>query len=66
MKIKTLIACLLCFFTLPAHAELEIDITGATREPMPIAFPELIDNTTFRLLNIAEFYNHVTDNNYKL
>lgn len=27
---------------------------------------ELIDNTSFRLLNIAEFYNHVTDNNYKL
>lgn len=27
---------------------------------------EVIGNTNFRLLNIAEFYNHVTDNNYKL
>lgn len=46
MKIKNLLIGILCLFTLPAHAELEIDITGATREPMPIAFPEMIDNTT--------------------
>ena len=46
MKIKILIAFLLCFFSLPANAELEIDITGATREPMPVAFPEMVDKTT--------------------
>ncbi len=46
MKIKVLIACLFCFFAIPARAELEINVTGATREPMPIAFPEMIDKTT--------------------
>ena len=45
MKIKNLFLALLCLFSLPAHAELEIDIVGATREAMPIAFPEMIDNT---------------------
>ena len=45
MKIKNLIVALLCFLTFPAHAELEINVVGATRKAMPIAFPELIDNT---------------------
>lgn len=42
MKIKNLIAGLLCFITFPAYAELEIDVTGAMREPAPIAFPKMI------------------------
>lgn len=46
MKIRNLIAVLLCFFAIPAYAKLEINVVGANREPMPIAFPEMIDNTT--------------------
>ena len=46
MKIRILLIGLLCLFTLPAQAELEINVTGATRDPMPIAFPEMIDKTT--------------------
>ncbi|MBQ8870164.1 MAG: Tol-Pal system protein TolB [Alphaproteobacteria bacterium] len=45
MKVKNLIVAILCLLTAPAYAELEIDVVGATREPMPIAFPEMIDNT---------------------
>lgn len=45
MKVKNLIVTILCLLTAPAYAELEIDVIGATREPMPIAFPEMIDNT---------------------
>lgn len=42
MKIKNFIAAVLCLLTFPAHAELEIDVTGAMREPTPIAFPKMI------------------------
>lgn len=45
MKIKNLIAGLLCFITFPAYAELEIDVTGAMREPAPIAFPKMIHSS---------------------
>ncbi len=44
MKIKNLAAAFLFLLTFPAHAELEIDVTGAMREPTPIAFPEMIHN----------------------
>lgn len=45
MKIKSFVIGLLCFFSLPAYAELEIDVTGAMREPTPIAFPKMIHNS---------------------
>lgn len=31
-------------FAFPAHAELEIDVNGASRNPMPIAVPEMLGN----------------------
>ena len=34
------ILVLWCFIT-PAKAELQIDVNGAMRDPMPIAFPEM-------------------------
>ena len=37
MKLKYLFAALLTLIISPAHAELEIDVRGATRNPMPIA-----------------------------
>ena len=39
MKLKYILAALLTFIISPAHAELEIDVRGATRNPMPIAIP---------------------------
>ncbi len=45
MKIKNLFFVVLCFFAMPAMAELEIDIVGAMREPMPIAVPRMITHT---------------------
>ena len=44
MKLKYLFAALLTLIISPAHAELEIDVRGATRNPMPIAIPEMIGN----------------------
>lgn len=44
MKLKSFICALMLFWVFPAHAELEIDVVGATREPMPIAFPDMIHN----------------------
>ena len=45
MKLKHLFFVFLCLFTLPAAAELEIDVVGAMREPMPIAIPKMITHT---------------------
>lgn len=44
MKLKYILAALLTLIISPAHAELEIDVRGATRNPMPIAIPEMIGN----------------------
>ncbi|MBP5352379.1 MAG: Tol-Pal system protein TolB [Alphaproteobacteria bacterium] len=46
MKIKYILASLLLFWAFPAHAELEIDVSGASRNPMPIAIPEMIGNNS--------------------
>ena len=46
MKIKYLLAALVLFFCTPAHAELEINVSGATRAPMPIAIPEMIGSNS--------------------
>ena len=45
MKIKHFIFAFFCLTAMPAAAELEIDINGAMREPMPIAIPQMITNT---------------------
>lgn len=44
MKLKYILAVLLSVFAMPAYAELEIDVVGATREPMPIAYPAMVHN----------------------
>lgn len=46
MKIKYLLAAVLALLASPAHAELEIDVTGASRNPMPIALPEMIGSSS--------------------
>ncbi len=45
-KFKYLLMALLMFAAMPAHAELEIDVRGATRNPMPIAIPEMIGSNS--------------------
>ena len=40
-KIKYLLAILFGLMAAPAQAELQIDVNGAMRDPMPIAFPEI-------------------------
>ena len=45
MKIKHFLFALLCIFAMPVHAELEIDVNGAMRNPMPIAMPRMITHT---------------------
>ena len=42
MKLKYVFAALLTLIITPAQAELEIDVRGATRNPMPVAIPEMI------------------------
>ncbi|MCQ2735310.1 MAG: Tol-Pal system protein TolB, partial [Alphaproteobacteria bacterium] len=46
MKIKYLLAAMLALWTSPVRAELEIDVTGASRNPMPIALPEMIGSSS--------------------
>lgn len=46
MKIKYFLAALVMLFSLPAQAELEIDVRGATRNPMPIAIPEMLGSSS--------------------
>lgn len=45
MKVKYLLFTLACIFTIPARAELEININGAMREPMPIAIPKIASDS---------------------
>ena len=40
-KIKYLLIFVLSLLVTPAKAELQIDVNGAMRDPMPIAFPEI-------------------------
>ena len=42
MKIKYWLAVVLCLFANTARAELQIDVNGAMRDPLPLAFPEMI------------------------
>lgn len=43
MKFKYILSMVLSLmFVSPARAELQIDVSGAMRDPMPIAFPEMI------------------------
>ncbi len=42
MKLKYVLALVMCLFVAPARAELQIDVTGAMRDPLPLAFPEMI------------------------
>lgn len=47
MKLKYFLALVLCLLASPVKAELEIDVAGAMRDPMPIAFPEMIHDGFF-------------------
>ena len=48
MKLKYVLAVLLCVLTAGnARAELEIEVAGAMRDPMPVAFPEMIHDGFF-------------------
>ena len=53
MKIRYILAALLMFFSMPARAELEIEVSGATRNPMPIAIPEMIGSNSNIFMKIA-------------
>lgn len=57
MKLKYVLAALFAFMISPAHAELEIDVRGATRNPMPIAIPEMIGNN-------GNFFTKIIGNDY--
>lgn len=46
MKLKYLLYAMLMFLANPARAELEIDVSGASRNPMPIAIPEMIGSSS--------------------
>ena len=47
MKLRCLlIALLTLLFVRPASAELQIDVTGAVSDPLPLAFPEMIAATS--------------------
>lgn len=48
MKIKFIVAFLYCLFSaVSAKAELAIDVSGAMRDPMPIAIPDMIHDGFF-------------------
>ena len=57
MKLKYILAAFLTLIISPAHAELEIDVRGATRNPMPIAIPEMIGNN-------GNFFTKIIGNDY--
>lgn len=62
MKLKKILICLLCIISFPAHAELEIDITGAMREPMPIAYPKMInDGNAMGLFGVSMYASRIRD-----
>lgn len=41
MKFKYILALVMCLFVTPAKAELQIDVNGAMRDPLPLAFPQM-------------------------
>lgn len=46
MKLKYILTALFMLVALPAQAELEIDVRGAARNPMPIAIPEMLGSNS--------------------
>lgn len=46
MKIRLFLTALLMLIGFEARAELEIDVRGATRNPMPVAIPEMLGNNS--------------------
>ncbi len=57
MKLKYILALVLSLVITPAHAELEIDVRGATRNAMPIAIPQMAGNN-------ASFFQKITGKDY--
>lgn len=47
MKLKYYLALVLMLLATPAKAELEINVAGAMRDPMPLAMPEMIHDGFF-------------------
>ena len=47
MKLKYFLVLALMLITTPAKAELEINVAGAMRDPMPLAMPEMIHDGFF-------------------
>lgn len=47
MKLKYFLVMLMCLFANTAKAELELEVAGAMRDPMPVAFPEMIHDGFF-------------------
>ena len=42
MKLKYILALVMCLVVTPAKAELQIDVNCSMRDPLPLAFPEMI------------------------
>ena len=62
MNIKKILVGLLCLISFPAYAELEIDVTGAMREPMPIAYPKMInDGNAMGLFGVGMYASRIRD-----
>ena len=57
MKLKHILAAFLLIWSLPAQAELRIDVAGAERKPMPIAVPEMIGSN-------SNIFNKIIGTNY--
>ena len=47
MKAKIFAFFAVMLFALPARADLAIDVSGAMRDPMPIAIPDMIHDGFF-------------------
>ncbi|MCM1324504.1 MAG: Tol-Pal system beta propeller repeat protein TolB [Acetobacter sp.] len=43
-KLLSLLVCAFWALSVPAHAQLNISISGATQEPIPVAFPKIISD----------------------
>ena len=57
MKLKHILAAFLLIWSIPAQAELRIDVAGAERKPMPIAVPEMIGSN-------SNIFNKIIGTNY--
>lgn len=57
MKLRHILVLVLCLIVSPARAELEIDVAGAMRDPMPIAIPEMISDGYF----VGQFGKRIRD-----